>query len=85
MGRAKLSFSKLLELKVGDLLMLDGSESAPLPIYVQGRRKMTGTPLVVGGSMAVTVEQGRCARVQGLENSGGSGAVAYRFLKTKTR
>ena len=75
MGRAKLSFSKLLELKVGDLLMLDGSESAPLPIYVQGRRKMTGTPLVVGGSMAVTVEQ-PLRPVQGLENSGASGAVA---------
>jgi flagellar motor switch protein FliM len=74
MGRAKLSFSKLLELKAGDLLMLDGSESAPLPIYVQGRRKMTGTPLVVGGSMAVTVEQ-PLRPVQGLENSG-PGAVA---------
>jgi len=75
MGRAKLSFSKLLELKVGDLLMLDGSESAPLPIYVQGRRKMTGTPLVVGGSMAVTVEQG-LRPVQGLESEGAGGAAA---------
>jgi flagellar motor switch protein FliM len=55
--------------------MLDGSESAPLPIYVQGRRKMTGTPLVVGGSMAVTVEQG-LRPVQGLESSGAGGAGA---------
>jgi flagellar motor switch protein FliM len=57
-GRAKLSFSRLLELKVGDLIALDGSESAPLPLYVQGRRKMTGVPRVVGGNLAVVVEQG---------------------------
>jgi flagellar motor switch protein FliM len=58
MGRAKINFSRLLDLKVGDLLVLDGSESAPLPVYVQGRRKMTGVPRVVGGSMAVVVERG---------------------------
>jgi len=70
-GRAKMTFSKLLELKVGDLLMLDGSESSPLPIYVQGRPKMTGLPRVVGGSMAVVVEQG-LRPVQGLEPAGGN-------------
>jgi flagellar motor switch protein FliM len=75
MGRAKMSFSKLLELKAGDLLMLDGSESSPLPIYVQGRRKMSGTPRVVGGSMAVVLEQG-LRPVQGLENSAGAGGGA---------
>jgi flagellar motor switch protein FliM len=72
MGRAKMSFSRLLDLKAGDLLMLDGSESSPLPIYVQGRRKMTGLPRVVGGSMAVVVEQG-LRPVQGLESSNGAG------------
>jgi flagellar motor switch protein FliM len=75
MGRAKMSFSKLLELKAGDLLMLDGSESAPLPIYVQGRRKMTGAPRVVGGSMAVVIEQ-PLRPVQGLEGSTGAGGAA---------
>jgi flagellar motor switch protein FliM len=58
MGRTSLSFSKLLDLKVGDLLVLEGSESSPLPIYVQGRRKLTGTPRVAGGSMAVVVDKG---------------------------
>jgi flagellar motor switch protein FliM len=71
MGRAKMTFSRLLELKAGDLLMLDGSETSPLPIYIQGRRKMTGLPRVVGGSMAVVVDQG-LRPVQGLEPSNGA-------------
>jgi flagellar motor switch protein FliM len=58
MGRAKINFSKLLELKIGDLLILDGGESSPLPIYVQGRRKMTGIPRVMNGNMAVVVDRG---------------------------
>jgi flagellar motor switch protein FliM len=58
MGRTSLSFSRLLDLKVGDLLVLEGSESSPLPIYVQGRKKLTGTPRVAGGSMAVVVDKG---------------------------
>ncbi len=69
-GRATMSFARLLELKAGDLLMLDGSESSPLAIYVQGRPKMTGLPRVVGGSMAVVVEQG-LRPVQGLEPADG--------------
>jgi flagellar motor switch protein FliM len=72
MGRAKMSFSRLLELKAGDLLMLDGSESSPLPVYIQGRRKMTGMPSVAGGSMAVVLEQG-LRPVKGLEPSAGTG------------
>jgi flagellar motor switch protein FliM len=70
-GRAKMTFAKLLELKVGDLLMLDGSESSPLPIYVQGRRKLTGLPRVVGGSMAVVLEHG-LRPVAGLEPAAGN-------------
>lgn len=58
MGRTILNLSKLLELKTGDLLILDGSESSPLPIYVQGRRKLTGAPRVSGGSLAVVVDKG---------------------------
>jgi flagellar motor switch protein FliM len=58
MGRACLTFSKLLDLKVGDLLVLDGSESSPLPIYIQGRRKLSGAPRVAGGSLAVVVDKG---------------------------
>jgi flagellar motor switch protein FliM len=70
MGRVKINFSRLLELKTGDLLILDGSESSPLPIYIQGRRKLTGVPRVVGGSMAVVVDRGLS------RTSGGSGHSA---------
>lgn len=58
MGRTSLSFSKLLDLKVGDLLVLEGSESSPLPIFVQGRRKLAGAPRVAGGSLAVVLDRG---------------------------
>ena len=58
MGRANVNFSRMLDLKVGDLLVLDASESAPLPVFVQGRRKMSGGPRVVGGSLAVVIDKG---------------------------
>ena len=58
MGRAEVAFSRMLDLDVGDLLVLDRSESSPLPIFVQGRHKLQGTPRVIGGSLAVVVEQG---------------------------
>lgn len=58
MGRTSLSFSRMLDLKVGDLLVLDNSEAAPVPVYVQGRRKMMGSPRVAGGSLAVVLERG---------------------------
>jgi flagellar motor switch protein FliM len=61
MGRTSLSFSKLLELKVGDLLVLEASEASPLPVYVQGRRKLSGSPRVAGGSLAVALDKGLSA------------------------
>jgi flagellar motor switch protein FliM len=83
MGRAKVSFSRLLELQVGDLIALDGSEQAPVPVYVQGRRKLQGAPRVVGGNLAVVLEQGlrskekpeaeRGARSAGQGGQGGHG------------
>lgn len=57
LGRTRLSFSRLLDLKPGDLLVLDSNESSPVPVYVQGRKKMTAWPRVVNGSMGVVVEQ----------------------------
>ena len=61
MGRASVSFSRLLDLKVGDLLVLESSEAAPLPIYVEGRRKLSGSPRVAGGSLAVALDKGLTA------------------------
>jgi len=51
----------LLDLKVGDLLVLESSEASPLPVYVQGRRKLTGSPRVAGGSLAVAIDKGLSA------------------------
>jgi flagellar motor switch protein FliM len=56
-GRTRLNFSKLLDLAVGDVLLLDSDEGKPLPVVVQGREKLTGTPTVSGGSMALVVEE----------------------------
>lgn len=61
MGRTVLSLSRLLDLKVGDLMILDASESSPLPIYVQGRKKLSGSPRVAGGSLAVALDGGLAA------------------------
>ncbi|MEO5767375.1 MAG: FliM/FliN family flagellar motor switch protein [Polyangia bacterium] len=72
MGRTSLSFSKLLDLKVGDLLVLEGSESSPLPVYVQGRRKLSGSPRVAGGSLAVVLDQGFSAARSGRSFSNSS-------------
>jgi len=57
LGRTCINFSKLLDLGVGDVLLLDTDESKPLPILVQGRRKMTGSPTVSGGAMAMLVDR----------------------------
>lgn len=56
-GRARLPFSQLLELQVGDLITLDQNEGSPIPIYVQGKKKMTAWPRISSGSMALVIEQ----------------------------
>jgi flagellar motor switch protein FliM len=54
-GRRKLSVNELLTLAVGDVITLNTSETAPLPVFVQGRPKMTASPRVVGGGMAIEI------------------------------
>ena len=44
-------------LEVGQVLTLAANENAPLPVYVEGRLKATGTPRVVSGSMAVALDR----------------------------
>jgi flagellar motor switch protein FliM len=58
MGKTSMNLSHLLELKVGDLLVLDCNETSPLPVYVQGRKKLTGSPRVSNGSLAVELVHG---------------------------
>jgi flagellar motor switch protein FliM len=54
-GRHRLNVAQLLELTVGDVVTLSTSETAPLPVAVQGRPKMTASPRIVGGGMAIEI------------------------------
>jgi len=54
-GHRSLNVGDLMELKPGDVITLNTSEGSPLPVYVQGRLKMTASPRVVGGGMAVEI------------------------------
>ena len=56
-GRRKVNLSELLALEVGHVLTLNTSENMPLPIFVEGRLKATGTPRVMNGSLAVTIDR----------------------------
>jgi flagellar motor switch protein FliM len=64
-GRTSIPFSGFLELKEGDVLTLDSSETGTLPVLIGGREKLRGTPCVVGGSMALVVD-GALTNVEGL-------------------
>jgi flagellar motor switch protein FliM len=57
LGRTRITFSHLLDLEPGEVLLLDHDESSPIPIVVQGREKMLGAPSVSGGSLAVKIAQ----------------------------
>ncbi len=63
-GRTKIPFAKLLELQAGDVLLLDTDEGKPVPLVVQGREKLRGTPSVSGGSLALVVDQSLRAPAQ---------------------
>jgi flagellar motor switch protein FliM len=54
-GHRSLQLGDLIEMKVGDVITLNTSEGSPLPVFVQGRQKMTGSPRVVGGGMAIEI------------------------------
>lgn len=56
-GRTRIPFARLLELEAGHVLLLDTDEGKPLPVIVQGREKLSGTPTVAGGSLALVVDQ----------------------------
>jgi len=57
-GRRSLNLADLVELKAGDVITLNTNEGSPLPVFVQGRQKMTASPRVVGGGMAVEILKG---------------------------
>jgi len=62
LGRTRINLSRLLALSLGEVLLLDSDEAAPLPIVVQGRTKILGTPTVSGGALAMRVENAIEAR-----------------------
>lgn len=64
-GRRSLQLGELLELKTGDIITLNTSEGSPLPVFVQGRQKMTASPRVVGGGMAVEILKAVAQPAQG--------------------
>ena len=57
LGQARLSLERLLALDVGEVVHLDTDERTRLPIFVQGRSKLAGSPRVSGGSLSVVVER----------------------------
>ena len=58
LGRTRITLARLLELEPGEVLLLDHDEASPLPLLVQGREKLLGSPSVSGGAMAMKVERG---------------------------
>ena len=56
LGTATLSFEKLLELEVGDVLVLGNDEETALSVLVEGCPKLQGHPRVVGGALALELD-----------------------------
>lgn len=55
LGKTSLPMSRVLDLEVGDLIMLDSDEQEPLDLAVQGRVKVTGRPAVSNANLAMVV------------------------------
>ena len=55
LGHAPTSIRHVLSLNVGDVLRLEEAPTAALQVYVEGQKKMLGTPVVSHGNIAVEV------------------------------
>jgi flagellar motor switch protein FliM len=55
LGNTRITLARLLELQQGEILLLDRDEASPLPVVVQGREKLHGSPTVFGGALAMKV------------------------------
>jgi len=64
LGTTKVNFDKLLELEVGDVLVLGTDETSPLTITVEGQPKLAGHPRVVGGAIALEIDHDLSARTE---------------------
>ncbi|MCP4502190.1 MAG: hypothetical protein GY822_19710 [Deltaproteobacteria bacterium] len=57
LGRAPVSYDRLLNLGEGDVLLLDTDEGSQLKVSISGHTKFLGRPCVEGGNLAITVEE----------------------------
>ena len=58
LGQTTVSLERFLDLDVGDVLTLTTDEQAPLPVMVQGQRKLLGQPRVQRGAMVIELVDG---------------------------
>jgi flagellar motor switch protein FliM len=56
-GSTRIPFARMLDLQIGDVVLLDTDEGRPVPVIVQGREKLRATPTISGGSIAMIVDQ----------------------------
>jgi flagellar motor switch protein FliM len=56
LGLAAMKFQRLLDLDVGDVIVLSADETSPVPILVEGRRKLQGLPRISGGNLALEIQ-----------------------------
>lgn len=57
LGRTQSSVRRVLSLKVGDVIRLEGAPNRPVDMVVEGSVKMRGTPVVKHGNIAVEVTE----------------------------
>jgi flagellar motor switch protein FliM len=57
LGQTASTVRKVLSLNVGDVIRLEEAPSAPLQVYVEGKKKMLGSPVVSHGNVAVEITQ----------------------------
>jgi flagellar motor switch protein FliM len=55
LGRTEVELKKVIDLKVGDVIMLDQFATDPLPVFVEGIMKFRGHPGVYKGNHAVQI------------------------------
>ncbi len=61
LGNTRITLAKLLDLQQGEILLLDRDEAAALPVVVQGREKLQGSPTVSGGALAMKIDRALAA------------------------
>jgi flagellar motor switch protein FliM len=70
LGRTEVSAKEVVDLKKGDVIMLDRYRVDPLDVYVEGVQKLTAFPGVFKGSSAIQISgmlEGKEARYYGTE------------------